>query len=341
MSYDDRIGAGVEVYYAPPKDVPKEVTIYRDGRLLEIDCWRFPTGPTGEERKGGGKRGKVTEFSAQSRLRLVRAVCKLAIVPEHCLFVTLTYPAEFPTEAAEINAHFAAMVKRLKRSFPGVSGYAKVEPQKRGAPHWHLLLFGDRFSRAKVEALRRWMARAWYEVVGSGDLKHFRAGTQVKVPTTVNGTMAYLCKYLGKTCTGLPPGLRYWRVINRKDLPVSETIKVELSEAEGIQLKRLLLRLVRSHARQGQVRRLKKQVGRNAPWQLIMGHVGLKGGKHREPLPKHVLAVLRHDARKGWRGATFGPAVIASGSELLRLVHCAMGFVGPTGAGPNLDLRPF
>jgi hypothetical protein len=341
MSHVGQTGAGVEVYYAPPKDVPKEVTIYRDGRLLEIDSWRFPTGPTGEERKGGGKRGKVVEFSAQSRLRLIRALCKLAIVPEHCLFVTLTYPAEFPTEAAEIKAHFAAMVKRLKRSLPGISGYAKVEPQKRGAPHWHLLLFGERFSRAKVEALRRWMAKGWYEVVGSGDPKHFRAGTQVKVPTTVNGTMAYLCKYLGKTCTGLPPGLRYWRVINRKELPVSETVKVELSVAEGIRLKRLLRRLVRSHARQGQVRRLKKLVSRNVPWQLFMGHSGLRGGRHREPLPKLVLAVFRRDACKGWRGDSFGRAVIATGCELLRLVNCAVGFVGQPADAPNLELRPF
>jgi len=46
---------------------------------------------------GGGQRGKVTNFSANSRRRLLRQVAKIKR-DEPTLFITLTYPDKFPED---------------------------------------------------------------------------------------------------------------------------------------------------------------------------------------------------------------------------------------------------
>ena len=76
------------------------------------------------------------------------------------------------------------LYKRLARGLFGkLDGSAKVpwiwkrEFQRRGAPHFHLVTVvpddvgGERF--------RDWVARSWFEVVGSDDQRHRRAGTRV------------------------------------------------------------------------------------------------------------------------------------------------------------------
>jgi len=108
----------LEIRPSPHSGIPRNVTTYPGGQLLEIDSWTYPLGVRPSNGVGGGKRGSITEFSRESRMRLLKAVCKLEIVPENCLFMTLTYPAEFPGDAETINAHYAAFVKRLRRSFP-------------------------------------------------------------------------------------------------------------------------------------------------------------------------------------------------------------------------------
>jgi len=190
---------------------------------------------------------------------------------------------------------------------------------------------GERFSRAKLEAIRRWTARAWYEVVKSGDEKHLRAGTQVKVAEGIKGTLAYLCKYLGKECSGLPDGMRYWRVINSAKLPRSEAIKVELTDSQGVKLKRLLRKLIRSKARRQQINRLRKQRGQHFLWQVVFGHCGMKHGMHRAPFIRFPFAVIRREAREGWKGDRLGSCVIADGAELKRLVDHVLADSRPVG----------
>jgi hypothetical protein len=64
--------------------------------------------------------------------------------------------------------------KWLRRYSKGRCGAIwKLELQDRGAPHFHLLIFGLRYLPAAL------LARRWYEIVGSGDVNHLSAGTSV------------------------------------------------------------------------------------------------------------------------------------------------------------------
>lgn len=118
----------------------------------------------GREQVGGGIRGKITEWSKQSRSRCERHIRNVEDGSIRA-FLTLTYPGEYSNDGLVIKRHLKAMVKRLKRM--GVTdGIWFLEFQKRGAPHFHCFL--SQWPRSGVEGV----AHAWDDVVGSGDPDH-------------------------------------------------------------------------------------------------------------------------------------------------------------------------
>lgn len=151
-----------------------------------------------EERKGGGKRGRIGAFSRQSRFRLFQLFWKIDRrkvwgVP---LFVSLTYPggtrAHWLPFAHDHKKHLRAFIRRLERFSPDVWLIWRLEPQERGAPHYHLLVFN--VAHIPHELVARW----WWEIVGSGDEAHLRAGTEVRGCRSWNEAAFYIAKYLGK-----------------------------------------------------------------------------------------------------------------------------------------------
>lgn len=148
-----------------------------------------------QDQVGGGKRGKVSEFSAASRRRMLYLVGKIdrAKLP---IMVTLTYPAEWPVKSSDWKRHLKNWWHRLKRKVPGVGAIWKLEPQKRGAPHYHLLIWG--LEGVPLGELIAWVSRSWYQVVGSGDERHLWAGTRVEPIRSRQGVLRYATKYLGK-----------------------------------------------------------------------------------------------------------------------------------------------
>jgi len=88
------------------------------------------------------------------------------------LYVTLTYPAVYPTKPGEYKRHLKNFASRMKRVFPQAGFFWRLEFQRRGAPHYHLLVYG-------VEGTQDWVSAAWYDIVGSGDENHLQCGAFV------------------------------------------------------------------------------------------------------------------------------------------------------------------
>jgi hypothetical protein len=124
----------------------------------------------GRAQKGGGIRGKIIEWSKKSRAKCekhIRNVEDGAIK----YFLTLTYPSEFSNDGIRIKRDLATMRKRLRRM--GVrDDIWFLEFQLRGAPHFHLYL--GQCPTGNLERGIKACANAWYEIVGSGDLKHLK-----------------------------------------------------------------------------------------------------------------------------------------------------------------------
>jgi hypothetical protein len=187
-------------------------------------------------------RGRIKGFSKQSRYRLLVTIGRIERAAKLPLFVVLTYPNEFPTARAS-KKHIKAFWLRLQREFPGHGLIWKLEPQSRGAPHYHILLWG-----CDLQAMQAWIPGAWFAIAGGGDLRHL-AWHQglcgkgnihcVQQVRSWRGVWAYAAKYLGKTfkVEKWESAGRYWGVINPGNIPfgVVRLAAVDFHQAAQIQ----------------------------------------------------------------------------------------------------------
>jgi hypothetical protein len=180
-------------------------------------------------------------------LKRVNSIDRKALEAFRVRLVTPTYPREVGATPRMAKKHLRALVERLKRWRPGVAVIWKLEPQADGTPHFHLLVFmpGD----ADLTEEITWWATNWYEVVGSGLLKHLHAGMRVEQIREWHGVSSYAAKYCGKQVLAsdyshLPgwenPG-RWWGVISGEFLPIAIR-KVPLSSKAASVLRRACLR---------------------------------------------------------------------------------------------------
>lgn len=191
----------------------------------------------------GAKRGKCRRFSHASRRRLLQQVASIDLHALGCrpLFITLTYPRVYSEDPAEWRRHLEAFRKALERRWGQVGTHWKLERQHRGAPHWHLIWY-FLMPRAMLKAFRRWTSTTWYRVVGSGDERHLRAGTQVKYARSSKGVMAYAAKYAAKLGDDEGEWGRRWGVWNKKCLPIKPVVK-RLAPSAFKLVRRVLRRL--------------------------------------------------------------------------------------------------
>lgn len=215
------------------------------------------------------KRGHVAGFSQKSRGRLLRLTNSIDMGRHRRrpVFLTLTYPEAWPGSPAQCKRHLDSLWKRMCRgwlqtdrhghltrvSTDNAAAIWRIEEQERGAPHFHLIIFGLRHID------RYWIGRAWAEVVESGDPKHERAGTRVEYPDYWEKAGSYVAKYIAKQAKGPPEpdqnagdaeyswaGFhslgRAWGVLGRKNLP-TDLMEYELPEWAFEAVKEILVEL--------------------------------------------------------------------------------------------------
>src|SRR5215208_5929788 len=121
-------------------------------------------------RRGGGIRARVRGFSRESRRNLLRRLASInrrafKAFKGRIIFVTLTYPDEYPEDPELCKRHLKALRKRLQREFEPFAAFWRLGIQNRGAWHFHLLLFVGQ-SVGSIGELRRFIWSSWYEVTG-------------------------------------------------------------------------------------------------------------------------------------------------------------------------------
>jgi hypothetical protein len=201
-------------------------------------------------RRGGGNREKVRGFSRSSRRNLLRRLASInrrafKSFRGRMIFVTLTYPHEYPEDPELCKRHLKALRKRLQRKFGDFAGFWRLGIQKRTAWHFHLLLFvGTSFGT--VVELRRFISSCWYEITGKVSEGHLRAGTRVEAVKKWKQVTSYVERYMAKP-EEFPKGLqtgRIWGIWNKELLPIRwETTKVGLKDA--FRIRRIYRRLAK------------------------------------------------------------------------------------------------
>lgn len=189
------------------------------------------------------KRRAIGGFSPSSQRRLRVLTNSLPDTLPLPLFATLTYPEAWPGNPREWKRQLDLMLTMITRKHGAPVIIWKLEPQERGAPHFHLAIYTADFMGP------RWLARKWFKIVGSGDRKHLEAGTSVERARSRRGSLSYMAKYIGKAFAA-PAGWesqgRYWGVRNR---PKGMLTRVWVPQASAYRIRRVLWSYRASHNR--------------------------------------------------------------------------------------------
>ena len=194
-----------------------------------------------------GNRRAITKFTKKSRSALRIVFNKLR--DDHrkrCLFITLTYH-ENMVNGRQAKTDLHTFDKALTRAY-GTNGYIwKMEPQKRGSIHFHLLVFGVKFIPYD------WIADTWARIVARGgeiDEEQRKAGTSIQLAESGKAARHYLEKYIGKVLGDNDnpidePG-RYWGA-RRMEQYQGERLDVPLrSRAGAVEVARTIDKLRRA-----------------------------------------------------------------------------------------------
>jgi hypothetical protein len=137
-------------------------------------------------------RGDVTVFSWKSRKRLAFIAANTPV--KFTSMCTLTYPREWPTDGRTVKRHLNTFLTALRRRCPNVEYLWFIEFQRRGAPHFHILIRGLRVNRDT----QYWTSLHWYTICDTGDERHLRAGVRLERIRVPNGAARYAVKYAYK-----------------------------------------------------------------------------------------------------------------------------------------------
>jgi len=209
-SRDSAVVAGLVNHAIAQQDMPVEkVELYRrDAVVRKKSATTMPKTRRAE-------RGEIVEFSERAQLRLIHFVRNCEA--DFYSMMTLTYP-NIETDGKIVKQHLEKFRRAFLRKFPEEVGVWFLEFQKRGAPHYHILCSldlrkvgavvtrenrlrrGDTNARSyrTVNPLEKWLARSWYEIVGSGKKAHLRVGVRWEVLEKPDAALYYAGARRGK-----------------------------------------------------------------------------------------------------------------------------------------------
>lgn len=171
------------------------------------------------------KRGRIRSFSSQSRRRILRFMARIKGGSYRAVFITLTF-AGYPTNAQAKEA-LRRLKMRISRKHPKACFVWRMEYQKRGSIHFHLVCFALPFWQQSD--LQQVWTKCTGEVSSRADIRLIRSK---------RGVMHYVSKYIAKRSRAKPstslvsvPYLhgrrkwrkgRFWGYHNKERLPLGQ-----------------------------------------------------------------------------------------------------------------------
>jgi len=237
-------------------------------------------------RVGGGIRSRITGFTRRSRHSLMRTINRINCAQVGPMgFVTVTYHLNW--QERDVKRDLDLYFKRLRRRFPGLSYVWRLDYQRRGAPHFHILLFFPTHQVLDIED-EALLAHHWNQVVDEdGNFAHAKHGTKVIIfEDGFEGVFMYLNQYCTKMEEGGTTTLEgytgsYWN--KSQNLPLKPIDEIIIDEGEAVEVRRQMRNWLkkrpeehaRRYAKKPGARRYAKKPGASARRYantLVLGH---------------------------------------------------------------------
>jgi hypothetical protein len=181
--------AASSIAHSRPHKEPWSFIASPDGALCELKAPSLKI----QLARPPAKRGKIKGFSRGSRGRLLKTVGRLK-QDKLPVFVTLTYPDDFPVTPERWRRDLAALWRRMRRQWPEAAAIWKKEFKRRKsgvnagkvAPHYHMLLWLPEWVATGIEAwIRHWKLQLARVKVADGKTllmtQLFNLGDEIKI----------------------------------------------------------------------------------------------------------------------------------------------------------------
>lgn len=143
------------------------------------------------------RRGAVSlDFAGKKRKRMLDKFNAWRFRCQNAVFIHLTYPSEYPLNWRLWKLNLKEFKRLLMKRFPAAEGMWKLELQKRGAPHFHIIL--DLRSRCRIDRLRQWCDAAWARIAHQDDVYQGKYAVRVEPIFSIRHALNYAAKYCGK-----------------------------------------------------------------------------------------------------------------------------------------------
>jgi len=196
-------------------------------------------------------RGSISKFSKKARFRLFEL---LSMIDNNLdfppLFVTLTYHYGHLNNKKSTKSELHNFLVQLRNYDPDVQFIWRIELQKRGAPHYHLLIFpGQGESKCAREHYISIVRHIWHEIADPNSKAHGKYGCLIKTVRSYREACIYLSKYIAK----VPEGLddievgKHWG--NSRKLPVKMKKRIGMWDDEAKIIIRKILKWMRENGK--------------------------------------------------------------------------------------------
>lgn len=205
-----------------------QVHITLQGRYLKAQVVQ----PLHDQARPRGDRRPIEYFTHRSRKTLLNHINRLDHSKAHATFYTFTYHDSNPT-ARRVKRDLRTLCKRMDRLFGLKARLWRLERQKRGAWHIHLMVWDMPYWSWK-DALE-----AWQDITGDNTI------TNIKIKFLGNNPrkwLSYTAKYIAKADSNLDIDTnlpveeqigRLWGIENRDLMPYAVTLEIVCSLCKG------------------------------------------------------------------------------------------------------------
>jgi len=143
----------------------------------------------------------ITAFSSKSRVRALQCLSMVDPSKVHDpFFVTLTYHDNYPEDARDIKRDLDNFLKRLMRIYPDCYYFWRVELQRRGAPHYHLILWFDTAAeKPRTGTFILGIKKIWVPYIKCGCSACRMNAVKINEVSNMYKASYYISKYMAKT----------------------------------------------------------------------------------------------------------------------------------------------
>jgi len=146
------------------------------------------------------RRKRVNQFSHASRKRLMRIFSRVRYSElTSPIFVTLTYHFIHRSQGFRAQKHLNVFMQFLRDTSPHVAYMWRVEMQKRGAPHFHLVLWStDKLKPCDTDKFCLELKNAWHRISQETTRAHIQYGVLISKVQNQKHAFRYISKYVAK-----------------------------------------------------------------------------------------------------------------------------------------------